>query len=249
MGLQSVARSRPPPSNDPKILATLPGLHSQGITPEAQNSSQRVLEAKPDSAQSNGARLFLAMTALDREDVDLRRLAQPEVERILSATPNYVPALMVRACGAARRMDAAIATYSELLRRFPVYSRAKGVALFTSEPRQTRGSLQPGRQARKAPDDPELAQILAEASYEKKEFAYAIQLLQQSASEKPLDAKQLYILGMSHFNAKDKRRSREALDKALDSGLPEPLAADAKRTISKLGTLKQTMMRCLSRSY
>ena len=89
--------------------------------------------------------------------------------------------------------------------------------------------------ARKAlPTDPELAQILAEASYQKKEFAYAIQLLQQSATQKPLNGKYLYILGMSHLEAKDKRRSREALDKALATGLPEPLAEEARRAITEL---------------
>jgi uncharacterized protein HemY len=47
--------------------------------------------------------------------------------------------------------------------------------------------------ARKAlPDDPELAQILGELSYQRKEFAYAAQLLRRSSAKRPLDAKYLY---------------------------------------------------------
>jgi hypothetical protein len=52
--------------------------------------------------------------------------------------------------------------------------------------------------ARKAlPDDPELAEILAELSFQRKEFAYAVQLLQRSPKERPLDAKHLYYLGLT----------------------------------------------------
>jgi Flp pilus assembly protein TadD len=89
--------------------------------------------------------------------------------------------------------------------------------------------------ARRAlPDDPELGQILGALSYERKEFAYAVQLLRESAKKRPLDAKCLYYLGMSHLKAKDKIQSREALDQALAAGLQNPLAAEARRAISEL---------------
>ena len=96
-----------------------------------------------------------------------------------------------------------------------------------------------GHQARTAlPDDPQLAQILAEASYQKKEFAYAIQLLEQSAAHRPLDAKQLYILGMSRLSARDKLRSRQALSEAPhgrpDGGVVAPAGAVVNRSGGKL---------------
>ena len=236
--LREAARLLP---NDPKILGDLAwASYSQGKIVEAQALMQRVLDAHPDSAQSNDARLFLAMTALDKKDANLTA-AQMEAQRVLDVSPSYVPALMLRARTSAQRgeSDAAVAAYSEVLRHFPDFTPAQkelaSIYLGNSEKFDEAYGL--AAKARKSlPDDPELAQILAEASYQKREFAYAIQLLQQSASEKPLDAKQLYILGMSHFNAKDKLRSREALDKALDSGLPEPMAGDAKRTITELQT-------------
>ena len=93
--------------------------------------------------------------------------------------------------------------------------------------------------ARKAlPDDPELAQILAELSYQRKEFAYAVQLLRQSSEKRPLDAKYLYYLGMSHLKANEKLQGREALDQALAAGLEDPLASDARRAISELDKTK-----------
>jgi predicted Zn-dependent protease len=146
---------------------------------------------------------------------------------------------MVRARTSAQHgeLDTAVAVYSEVLRRFPDFSPAQKelASIYLGNPEKRDEAYNLAAKARKSlPDDPELAQILAEASFQKKEFAYAIQLLQQSARERPLDAKHLYILGMSQFNGKDKLRSREALDKALDSGLPEPMAGDAKRTISEL---------------
>jgi predicted Zn-dependent protease len=130
-----------------------------------------------------------------------------------------------------------MAAYLEVLRRFPEFGPAQMrlASLYLEIPDKRDEAYNLASRARKSlPDDPELAQILAEASYQKKEFAYAVQLLQQSANERPLAARQLYILGMSHLAEKDKLRSREALDKALDSGLPEPLAQDAKQTISEI---------------
>ena len=51
-------------------------------------------------------------------------------------------------------------------------------------------------------EDPELSEILAEISYQKKEYARAIQLLQESARRKPLNAKAFFFLGMSQLQTK-----------------------------------------------
>jgi len=234
--LQEGARQLP---GDPEILHDLAwAAYSLGKVAEAQKTMHRVLAASPDSPQSSDAKLFLAMTALDREGANLNAV-EPEVERVLKGNPNYVPALMVQARLLAQRgeSDAAATTYGEVLRRFPHFAPAQKrlASLYLETPEKRDEAYNLAVKARKAlPDDPELAQILAEASYQKKEFTYAIQLLQQSAEKRPLEAKYLYYLGMSHLKAKDKLQSREALDKALASGLPDPLAADARRAITEL---------------
>jgi tetratricopeptide (TPR) repeat protein len=236
--LREAARQLP---NDPKVLGDLAwASYSQGKIAEAQTLMQRVLEAHPDSAQSNDARLFLTMSALDKKDADLTA-AQPEVQRVLDATPNYVPALMVRARTSAQHgeLDTAVAVYSEVLRRFPDFSPAQKelASIYLGNPEKRDEAYNLAAKARKSlPDDPELAQILAEASFQKKEFAYAIQLLQQSANVKPLGARQLYYLGMSHLKANEKAQSREALQKALEAGLPDRFATETLDALSQMET-------------
>ena len=67
--------------NDPKVLGKLAwASYSQGKTQEAQSAMRRLLEARPDAAQSKDATTFLAMTTLDQEDLNLDT-AQTEVER------------------------------------------------------------------------------------------------------------------------------------------------------------------------
>jgi Flp pilus assembly protein TadD len=84
--------------------------------------------------------------------------------------------------------------------------------------------------ARKAsPDDPVIAQILAKLSYQRKQYCYALQLLQESAKKAPLNAQSLYYLGMSHRQAQGKH----ALQQALAAGLTEPLSTDAKRVLAE----------------
>ena len=75
-------------------------------------------------------------------------------------------------------------------------------------------------------------------SYQRNEFAYAARLLRQSSEKKPLDAKNLYYLGMSQLKANEKSQGREILDQALAAGLQEPLAADARRAISEFDNSK-----------
>ena len=79
----------------------------------------------------------------------------------------------------------------------------------------------------------DLAQLLAELSYERKEYAYARQLLRDSEGQKPLGARQLYFLGMACWQTKEKAGSQEALKRALEAGLPEPLSAEARRALEQ----------------
>ena len=71
-------------------------------------------------------------------------------------------------------------------------------------------------------EDPELAEILGEISYRKKEYVRAIQLSQESARRRPLDARALFYLGMSQLATKQESEGRETLKRALAAALDEP---------------------------
>ena len=83
-------------------------------------------------------------------------------------------------------------------------------------------------------DDPGLTELLGRLSYEKKEYPRAVQLLQESARQKPLDASSLFYLGMSQLEARQTNEARAALNKALAGGLEQPRATEAKRVLADL---------------
>ncbi len=79
-----------------------------------------------------------------------------------------------------------------------------------------------------------MAELLGRLSYQKKEYPRAIQLLQDSARQRPLDADSLFYLGMSQLQAKQTGEARGALNQALADGLQEPLATEAKRALADI---------------
>ena len=233
--LQESARQLP---DDPEILYDLAwAAYSLGKVAEAQQSMQSLLAAAPNSSQSSDAKLFLEMATPDEELVT--KTAHDDVESVLKTNPGYVPALMAQAALLAKRSEskAAIKIYIEVLHRFPDFAPAQKrlASLYQGTPEKRDEAYDLAVKARKAlPDDPELAQILAKLSYDRNEFAYAVQLLKQSAERRPLDAQDLYYLGMSQLKGKDKIQSRETLSQALSAGLQNPLATEARRALAEL---------------
>ncbi len=232
--LQESARQLP---DDATILHALAAsAYSLGKVKEAQQAMERVPSlAAPDSPEAVDAKRFLEMTALTSDSARLAE-AEPEVRKILETDPSFVPALMARAAIEAHRTDhkAAAATYAEILRLRPDFAPAqKELAIvYTDHGGDQAAAYELAAKARKTlPDDAELAQTLAELSYERKEYAYTRQLLRDTEARKPLGAKQLYLMGMASWQTKEKAQSQEALKRALEAGLAEPLSSEARRVI------------------
>ena len=135
-----------------------------------------------------------------------------------------------------RDLKAATAIYTDVLRRYPDFAPAQKrlAAVYAEDPSTLPKAYELAMKARKTlSDDPELTQILAEISYKRKDFAYAIQLFLESGKRKALDSRSLYYLGMSQWQATQKTQGRESLERALGAGLPEPLATEAKRVLAE----------------
>ena len=108
-----------------------------------------------------------------------------------------------------RRRDLAVAPAQKRL-----------AALYAQDPSKVAAGYDLAARARKTfPDDPELAELLGRLSYEKKEYPRAVQLLQESARKRPLDANSLFYLGMSQLQARQKTEARGVLSRALTGGL------------------------------
>jgi Flp pilus assembly protein TadD len=234
--LQEAVRQR---TNDASILHDLAwAAYSLGKVNEARGAMQKVLTTGPDSPQAADAKKFLALTTLDENPKELMA-AEIEVQKELKSNPDYVPALMAQAALYAQRDQVKPATemYGDILRRLPDFAPAQKrlAALDVQDPSTVPAAYDLATKARKTlPDDPELSELLGRLSYEKKEYPRAIQLLQESARKRPLNANSLFYLGMSQLEARQKTEAREVLDQALVAGLQEPLAAEAKRALAEL---------------
>jgi tetratricopeptide (TPR) repeat protein len=233
--LQESARQR---RNDPDILHDLAlTAYALGRAPEARQTMQRSLDTAPGAAQSEDAKRFLAMTALDHLSAEVVA-AEPEVQKILKTQPDYVPALMAQAAIQLQRNDVKAATgvYSQVLRQYPDFAPAQKrlAAIYADNPEDLAKAYDLASKARKTlSDDPELARTLAELNFKRKEFSYAIQLFQQSAAKQPLPPKDLYYLGMAQLQTKQDAKGRETLERALATGLQDPLAQEAKKRLAE----------------
>jgi tetratricopeptide (TPR) repeat protein len=234
--LQEAVRQRP---NDPSILHDLAWTaYSLGKVNEARDAMQKVVTKNPESPEAADAKKFLTLTALGENPKELMA-ADTQVQQELKSNPDYVPALMAQAALDAQHGQVKLATetYVEILRRLPDFAPAQKrlAALDAQDPSTAAAAYDLATKARKAlPDDPELAELLARLSYEKKEYPRAIQLLQESARKRTLDADSLFYLGMSQLQAKQTVEARGVLNQALVAGLQEPRASEAKRALADL---------------
>ncbi len=234
--LQEAARQR---QNDSPILHDLAwAAYGLGKVNEARDAMQKVLTNSPDSFQGADAKKFLALTELNENPKKLMA-AEAEVQKERMSDPEYLPALMAQAALDEQRGQIKPATqiYTGILGRLPDFAPAqKGLAtLYAQDPSATATAYDLAAKARQAlPDDVELAELLGQLSYEKKEYQRAIQLLQESARTKSLNANSLFYLGMSQLQIRQKTEAQGVLNQALLAGLQEPFATEARRALADI---------------
>jgi tetratricopeptide (TPR) repeat protein len=209
--------------------------YSLGKVSEARQAMQEVLKISHDPRQLQEAKSFLSLTSHPDDGATLTA----EAASVLQAEPENVPALMVQADLARQRhQDAsAIDLYNKILERYPSFTPAQIslTSLYANNPAMLDKAYELATKVHKqVPEDVDLTRTLAEISYKKKDFAYALQLLKESAAKKPLDGLGLYYFGMSSLQQKQNAQARDALQRAVSAGLPEPLSTEAKQALSRL---------------
>jgi tetratricopeptide (TPR) repeat protein len=234
--LQEATRQR---ENDPSILHDLAwAAYKLGKVNEAREVMQKALATGSDFSDVADARTFLSLTALQDNPNGLVA-AEKAIQKELQANADYLPALMARAALDEQRgqVKPAAETYTAILRRLPDFGPAQKqlAALYARESGTTGAAYDLAARARKTlPDDAELAELLGRLSYEKKEYQRAIQLLQESARKRTLNANSLFYLGMSQLQVRQKTEARDVLNQALMDGLQEPLASEARHVLASL---------------
>jgi tetratricopeptide (TPR) repeat protein len=211
--------------------------YALGKVSEAREAMGRSLEAVPDGPQSDEAKRFLTFVALDQPSPEVVATGT-KVQETLKEQPNYVPAMMALAAIHLQRKesDAAVDIYSRVLQIYPDFAPAQKwlAIIYAEDPNKLTNAYDLAMKARKTlPDDAELARTLARISFKRKEFRYAVQLLEQSATTQPLGAQDLGYLGLALMQSKQESKGRTALELALKQGLNGPLADEAKKRLAE----------------
>jgi tetratricopeptide (TPR) repeat protein len=211
--------------------------YALGKVSEAREAMQRSLEAVPNGPQSDEAKRFLTFVALDQPSPEVVA-TEAKVQETLKEQPNYVPAMMALAAIHLQRKESGPAAdiYSRVLQIYPDFAPAqKWLAIIYGEnPDKLANAYDLAMKARKTlPDDTELARTLARINFKRKEFRYAVQLLEQSATIQPLGAQDLCYLGLALIESKQEAKGRTALELALKQGLSGPLADEAKKRLAE----------------
>lgn len=209
--------------------------YNLGKVTEARAAMQRALNGKASAPSVAAGERFLEFTKLEEQPADLPG-HEAEIQAALKADARETPALMLQAALDAQRQQVplALAIYRDILNRLPDFGPAqKRLAdLELAQPDTFNAGYDLAVKARRnLPDDPEAAQILAAARFQRKEYASVVPLLRESAAQRPLSAKLLYYLGASQLAQKQKAEGAQALNQALAAGLTGPEAQDARQLL------------------
>jgi Flp pilus assembly protein TadD len=212
--------------------------YSTGKISEAQEAMQRVANAPATSAATTDAKTFLSLTALDSEE-KIPSGSESEINKALATDPNYTPALMAKAAIQLQNGDSAGATaiYNSILQRLADFAPAQKrlAAIYVTDPANAGKAYELATKARRSlGDDPDLARTLGTLSFQRREYARAVQFFQESEAKKPLEGKSLFMLGMAHLQLGHKTEAKKILDRALTAGIPDDLAKQAKDAILEL---------------
>lgn len=212
--------------------------YSLGQESEANQAMQRSLAIAPQNPLADAAKWFLMMTSIPDSAAD-PSATEARVRELLKSDSNHVPALMALGMIQWRRGEIApaTATFEKALARFPKLAQAQRnlAALYAATPGKEARAFELATTARTVlRNDPSLAKTLGRLSYGRKDYRYAVTLLEEGLRSGTPDAASLFMLGMSHYQLKDSAASAAALQKALAAGLPEPSAAEARRVLAEV---------------
>jgi tetratricopeptide (TPR) repeat protein len=232
--LEDAARKMP---DDPQIAFDLAwSYYGVGRVADAKPLMQKIADSSFPKADE--AKRFLAAVAAAEDPAQAAAFAG-EAQKLLSADPGYVPALMVLASDqeAQGNYQQASEKYNQVLSRFPLFTPATrnlGLLYFAhlNDDQKAYDLVAKAREA--FPQDANISKALGVLTYRKGNYSRAAQLLKESAQSRKNDAELLYYLGMTQYQLKATPECKATLQQALTFDLPSKLAADAKRVLAEL---------------
>jgi Flp pilus assembly protein TadD len=225
--------------NDPEVLFDLAwSRYSLGRVAEAETAMTAAAKAGAAFTRADEAKRFLDLLAASK-DPALAERAVAEVQKILSAAPDYVPALMVSALVQEqhRSYQEAGRLYDRILARYPLFAPAgRNLAILCAEQLgDDQKAYALAAKAREAfPQDADLAKTLGALAYRRGDYARSAQLLKETALKRNNDAELFYYLGMAHYRLKESKEGKAALQRALSLNLKPQLADETRRVLAQL---------------
>lgn len=209
--------------------------YSMGRVAEAKLAMQRCLALTQKTTQADSAKQFLNMIGV-YEGSNSQLQSEPAVTELLKTTPNHAPALMALGQIQLKRgaISEAINSFEKALNIFPNFSPAKKqlASLYAGIPGKEDKAFELAMSVRAAlPGDVDMAKTLGKLSHGRKDYRYAVTLLQEALRGNPNDAESSYFLGVSFYRLNDIQAANAALRKALAGGLAEPMASEARSLI------------------
>jgi tetratricopeptide (TPR) repeat protein len=209
-----------------------------GRVGEAEAMMQRALQSGTSFAKLDDAKQFVAMVAAAKSSA-LAQAAFPQVQNILNADPNYVPAMMVSALVREQEGDyqEAKQLYERALAAYSLLAPATRqlAVLYAQRLGDEQKAYEFAVKAREAfPEDAELAKTLGILDYRRGDYKWSVLLLQESVQKRSNDAELLYYLGMADYKLKALNASKDALQRALVLNVSPKLADEAKRVLAEL---------------
>jgi len=224
---------------NPEALYDLAWAHySLGNIADAEATMQKVLQTGATFARSEEARRFLALSPLWNQPEKAQQTAA-QIQEILKADPNYVPALMAAVAIYQQQgnVNGAKLACEKTLARFPSFAPANKLlaALYAERLADYQHAYEPALKAREAyPDDPEVAKTLGIVVYRRGDFKRAAQLLKESAGKRATDADLFYYLGMAHYQLKESTESKQALRQAVALNAGAKFVEEANKVLAEL---------------
>jgi len=124
-----------------------------------------------------------------------------------------------------------------VLQKWPDFAPAQKrlASIYVNEPANAGKAYELASKARRSlGDDPDLARTLGTLSFQRREYARAVQIFQESEAKKPLEGKSLFMLGMANLQLGHKAEAKKILDRALTAGIPDNLTKQAKDAMVEL---------------
>jgi tetratricopeptide (TPR) repeat protein len=213
--------------------------YAVGRATEAETAMQKAVQSG-DLPELDKAKQFLTLLAAAKSPTQARALGA-QVQEILAKEPNNVPALMVSALSAqqAGQGNEAIQAWQKTLTIYPLFAPAmREMAIYYAQSQNASDRDKAYMLAQKAresmPDDLELAKTLGFLAYGHAEYDRSRSLLSECTDKFNKDGELFYYLGMDYYKLKQRRDSKQALQHALEVGVADNLAGQARTVLKEM---------------